>query len=266
MEHGIFKCNELKSGIFQIEEYGVFAYLIVGDTAALLIDTGTGFGDLAEFVRGITDKPLTVAATHAHPDHIGGRGAFRELYLPKKEHGLARFYGTTAMRRLMFGKKAQQLYGKKRSDIKRGLYRTKYFPLTDGHVFSLGGKTVRCVQIPGHTKGGMMFLLCEDKLIFTGDNLCRALWMFLPGSTTVQQWITGAEKAYEYLSDYRAYSAHDSDAQDPELIAKLIATAKSLVSERKNTFFPKIKVYPADYTDHGIIYRTTRVTARRKRN
>lgn len=264
MKNEIYQLREIAPQVYQIEEYGSFCYLIEGSRRALLIDTGTGFGDLAEFVRTITEKPLSVAATHAHPDHIGGRGNFPLLYLPAKEKKLARFYGSLFMRRLMFGKKAQEKYGKKRKDIRRGKYRTKYSFLCDGDLFELGDKTVYCMETPGHTKGGMIFLLRENKLLFSGDNVCRALWMFLPGSLTVEEWIPGAEKTLALLSEYTAYSGHDLMPLNKELIGKLIATAKALVSKKRNTLLPRIKVYPENYTDHGILYNTRKVRTKKK--
>lgn len=264
MKNEIYQLREIAPQVYQIEEYGSFCYLIEGSSRALLIDTGTGFGDLAEFVRTITEKPLSVAATHAHPDHIGGRGNFPVLYLPAKDKKLARFYGSLFMRRLMFGKKSQEKYGKKRKDIRRGKYRTKYSFLCDGDLFELGDKTVYCMETPGHTKGGMIFLLRENKLMFSGDNVCRALWMFLPGSLTVEGWIPGAENTLALLSEYTAYSGHDLMPLNKELIGKLIATAKALVSEKRNTLLPRVKVYPENYTDHGILYNTRKVRTKKK--
>ena len=39
---------------------GECMYLAVGDEHALLVDTGTGIGDLKGYVATLTDKPLTV--------------------------------------------------------------------------------------------------------------------------------------------------------------------------------------------------------------
>ena len=88
--------------------------------------------------------------------------------------------------------------------------------------------------------------------------------MFLPGSLTVEGWIPGAENTLALLSEYTAYSGHDLMPLNKELIGKLIATAKALVSEKRNTLLPKIKVYPENYTDHGILYNTRKVRTKKK--
>lgn len=46
-------------------------YLVEGDSAALLIDTGTSIADLDKVVARITSKPVRVVATHGHIDHVG---------------------------------------------------------------------------------------------------------------------------------------------------------------------------------------------------
>ena len=56
-------------------------YLVEGDTAALLIDTGTKCRDLDKIAAKLTDKPLRVALTHCHYDHSGGVHYFPEVYM-----------------------------------------------------------------------------------------------------------------------------------------------------------------------------------------
>ena len=46
-------------------------YLVEGETKAILIDAGTKIKDLDKLVASITDKPVTLVATHVHPDHTG---------------------------------------------------------------------------------------------------------------------------------------------------------------------------------------------------
>ena len=45
-------------------------YLVEGETKAILIDAGTKIKDLDKLVASITDKPVTLVATHVHPVHI----------------------------------------------------------------------------------------------------------------------------------------------------------------------------------------------------
>ncbi len=55
-------------------------YLVEGETKAILIDAGTKIKDLDKLVASITDKPVTLVATHVHPDHTGYRLFPGDLY------------------------------------------------------------------------------------------------------------------------------------------------------------------------------------------
>lgn len=59
-------------------------YLVEGDSAAVLIDTGTKIKDLDRIVSRLTDKPMKVLATHGHPDHIGNIHYFPEVYMHRE--------------------------------------------------------------------------------------------------------------------------------------------------------------------------------------
>ena len=57
-------------------------YLLEGDNRAILIDAGTKIPGLKKIVESITDKPVTLVATHVHPDHTGSAiNEFPELYI-----------------------------------------------------------------------------------------------------------------------------------------------------------------------------------------
>ena len=61
------------------------AFLVVGDEAALLVDTGEGLGDLRSTVEGISTLPLTVVLTHHHHDHVGCAYQFPEVWISASE-------------------------------------------------------------------------------------------------------------------------------------------------------------------------------------
>ena len=73
---------EFEKDTYEIDEFDCSSiFLFVGKERALLLDTGCGIGDLKGVIRKITDKPYIVIASHGHMDHIGGAGAFDELYI-----------------------------------------------------------------------------------------------------------------------------------------------------------------------------------------
>ena len=69
---------EFSEGIFEIDEFDCASiFVIVGEERALVLDTGTGIGDLRRVIENrITAKPYDVVLTHNHVDHAGGAGFF----------------------------------------------------------------------------------------------------------------------------------------------------------------------------------------------
>ena len=64
-----FRKKQMMSGVYSIAGEAVIRYLIIGEHHALLFDTGYGFGDLASFVKSLTDLPLYVVNSHIPLPH-----------------------------------------------------------------------------------------------------------------------------------------------------------------------------------------------------
>ena len=149
-------------------------------------------------------------------------------------------------------------HGFKMGDVKPGKYKTKIIPMDDGHIFNLGGKTVRVRHTPGHSHGSVAFIDEQDKIIFSGDNVCDALWMQLPGVTSIEEWLPSAQWLYDMSADYRIFWGHRVPQLEREYIAQVITWGKEIMAKsRGNSKLPKITQYPN--RPDGIIYRTDRV-------
>ena len=123
--------------------YNESLYIVEGSERALLIDTGTRIPGLDKIVSGITSKPVTVVLTHAHGDHAGGAGAFREVYLNAGD--------MTIVPNNMRGFSGQIKY------------------LTDGEIIDLGGREIEVIFTPGHTAGSATFFDKANHYGFSGD-------------------------------------------------------------------------------------------------
>jgi Zn-dependent hydrolases, including glyoxylases len=118
-------------------------YLLEGNDRALLIDAGTRIADLDKVVASITNKPVMLAATHAHPDHTGSAiNYFPELNINPGD-AAAPFLAN---------------------------YKGKINPLTNGQVIDLGGRTVEVVFTPAHTPGATTFIDKDAGYGFSGDS------------------------------------------------------------------------------------------------
>ena len=193
--------REVRPGVFLMDEaHEATGFLVVGTERACVIDTMNGYNDLYEAVRKITDKPLTVINTHGHPDHIFGNMYFQEAWMHPADFELARMFTEDPEFRKM-------LEEKKRS-----------FPpfreIRPGDTVDLGGRTLEVIALPGHTPGGILLLLREDRILFTGDSVNHHLWMQLDGALPMDRFLEELDKVMflEDRADIILHGhAHDED-------------------------------------------------------
>ncbi len=220
---------EIQDGIFEIDEFDCDnIFVITGDERALVIDTGTGIGDLRDTIRRITDKPYEVALTHAHPDHIGGADRFEAVWLHpddwfmldektcEKAPTLA--YRNNYMEIIRAREKKFYDYDPE-SALHEWEAAPKLLPLADRQEFNLGGRTVTAVHCPGHTPGEMVFIDDKTKTLLIGDAcncnlLVNAGWKETPrdsvratleGLLAVTKLHALYEHIYNSHHDYRSF-------------------------------------------------------------
>lgn len=119
-------------------------YIIEGEQKAILLDAGTRIADLDKIVAQITDKPVTLLATHLHPDHTGSAiNYFPEIWIGSGDE------------------KSEPQY--------LGNYKGKVNYLTEGQIWDLGGRKLEVVYTPGHTGGSITLIDKEAGYGFSGD-------------------------------------------------------------------------------------------------
>ncbi len=250
--------TELKNNIYLLNEFdGTNCYLVVGKEKAMLIDCGTGFCDIRGAVRSLTELPLIVVATHGHVDHIGGAGQFPEIYVHKDDcKKINDIQRGLVMRKLFtLSNKAVLDNGFSIKDVVKPEFQTKIIPMNGDEIWDLGGKTIRVHHTPGHTVGSVALILEEDKIIFSGDNVCDALWMMLPGATSIEEWLPSAKWLYEMSEEYDIYWGHRVPKLERDYIKQVISWGEDIFAlYKKNAKISKITQYPK-CTD-GIIFRT----------
>jgi len=133
-----------------------FIYLIEGNTAALLIDSGaTTTTTLRTTVRSlIGTKPLIVAHSHGHGDHKAGDGTFSGQP------------STTVVATTVAAVQSQ--------------FMIATWPTSAGTI-DLGGRVLDVLGIPGHEATHIAIYDRRTGLLFTGDSL-------YPGLLVVRDW------------------------------------------------------------------------------
>jgi glyoxylase-like metal-dependent hydrolase (beta-lactamase superfamily II) len=255
------KTKQLTHGVYLLNEYDSSnCYLVIGEEKALLIDCGLGFCDLKGEVEKLCDKPLTVVATHGHVDHIGGAGQFGRVYIHPLDTALLNRIQTGVFLRKLFLSMSDAV--KKNGFTKKDIIRypkPEFLPAEDGYTFDLGGRMVTVHHTPGHTRGSIALVLNEDKFVFSGDNVCDALWMHLPGATTLEEWLPGAKWLYEISKTHRVFWGHRVPELKTQYIAQVIHWGEEIL-KNKNSLLPKTKQFPKQ--SDGILYKTNKIHKR----
>ncbi len=160
-----------KSALVDCSEYNVKTEELIGDTEL-------------EYIL----------LTHGHFDHIGGVKKVRERYGAK----VVISYGDAPM-----------LSDKR---LSMAVYQENVIPdilVKDGDIIKLGELEIKVIATPGHTKGGVCFLVGDS--LFTGDTLfCRSCGRCDFEGGDEYEMLSSLRKLRALEGDYKVYPGHDS--------------------------------------------------------
>lgn len=199
-------------------------YLLEGEQSALLIDSGLGICDLVPIVRSLTDRPVTVIATHVHWDHIGSHGAFDRMGVhPLEEGWLHRFPVPLAQVRRDLTSGFHDFPAGFDAESFTPFQGNADFMVHDGDMIDLGGRTVTALHTPGHSPGHLCFYEKDTGYLFTGDLLYKGtLYAFYPSTDPVQ--FAASIRKLQTLSISRLLPAHHT-LQIPTALLQLAERA-----------------------------------------
>ena len=218
--------KEMCPGIFLMDEaHEATGYLVVGNEKACVIDTMNGFNDLNRVVRRITDKPVIVINTHGHPDHIYGNVYFEKAFLHPADLPLA---GS-------FARDPEFVSFCSRNRLTM----PPFSEVREGAVYDLGERHLEIYELPGHTPGGILLLLCEDRILFTGDSVNHHLWMQLDGCAPLDEYVKNLDRVMflEQKAD-RILHGHARDFDDISLMRCLRNGVEELCQGRTEQDLP----------------------------
>jgi hydroxyacylglutathione hydrolase len=147
----------MKIWMMPLGDYCANCYIITDELTSetSIIDPG---GDALGLINKIRNDKLVlknILLTHGHIDHTGGvSGLIKECNIPVYINKLD--FDLMKAKAPVFGAIDQDIID-------------NYKFLIDGEILKLGNETIKCINTPGHTPGGMSFII--NNKIFTGDTL-----------------------------------------------------------------------------------------------
>lgn len=193
-----FATRELEAGVFLISEPAhVNSFLIEGTSAAALIDTGLGIGDIRRAAEELASHDVFALNTHYHFDHSGGNHLFPARLIhevgasaiqrpvdPDLYRRYSQFIGQLLEALPRFGELDGQFFHFLSDETTPralpadfDLSSWSYQPteatrtLRDGDKVELGGRDLTVLHTPGHTPDCICLLDEKNGVLFGGDTI-----------------------------------------------------------------------------------------------
>ena len=177
-------------------------YLVCGESKALFIDTGFGFGDLRALAAALLlpNLPIQVVNTHGHPDHAWGNWQFDDIFIGAGDVYMVQDPIPAERRNEIIAQTRQRIPPEWNVDpamLDNWAWRhpTTILPVQEGFTFDLGGRTLEVIELPGHTPGGICLLDRANRLLFSGDGLHPGhIWMQLKESLPLRAYYANLQQ------------------------------------------------------------------------
>lgn len=233
--HPWFKVKQISNTVWKISDNDIDnIYLIAGRDSALLIDNGVGAVNLRDFIPTLTNLPLIVVNTHAHPDHTGSNHQFKRVRVHQEEIEGVRFFGTKEMRATMAKSMTQGQSTPLPDSIlfhtSDSLHTPALLPFGDGHIFDLGNRKIQVIHVPGHTKGSICLLDQQEKLLFTGDNNNMLVWLHPQDAQPLETYLHSLRKLWSREKEYATLHPGHGEPIDKAFIREQIRCVEHIIA------------------------------------
>ena len=230
----VFKTEKVTGRITRIYAFATeLMYLVEGTEKAVLIDTGSGIGSLKACVEQLTDKPVIVLVTHGHVDHAMGAAEFENVYMSHEDDYIYEKHGTDAFRRSCFSTVTPPFEAEE-EDLIPTMELSEIKNLKEGDRFDLGGISVEIYACPGHTRGSVVMLIPEERLLITGDACNLFTFVYDDYSTTITEYEESLKALLEKVSGKydNVLLSHGDGNGYPELIEDVIQVCEDIKAGR----------------------------------
>jgi hydroxyacylglutathione hydrolase len=215
-----FAIETINPGLIAIGEprfhYNNWNYLIIGETAALLFDTGPGIRNIASVVRTLTNKPLTVLASHMHFDHTGNFHHFENIAMADLPVLRA------CQKDGMFHCSPDLFLGSWVGQTWQPCRVSQWLPI--GHRFDLGGRVLELLHTPGHSPDSVALWEAASQTLLIADYIYPGpLYAQVPGADLGRYLATATELLAKLPPAAKLLAAHGAEDADGHFRAPVLA-------------------------------------------
>lgn len=172
-------------------------YGLLTDKAAIVVDPGKYTSNIADFLKNNEDKTRLILITHAHYDHIGGALQLRNETGVKIAIGKNEEFALSDCSFNLSGRFTPAIPA----------FNADYV-IEDEEEFTVGDITIKAYETPGHTIGGMCYLI--NDVLFSGDMLFYETVgrVDLPGGNAFEMQNSLDRMMWLFDDDVKVYSGH----------------------------------------------------------
>ena len=208
MEGNVFTSRKLTKNTWIILGEGCTSYLLAGQNAGLMIDSGFATVNIQKYAQSLIDLPVNmVANTHGHFDHTGGNGWFQHAYMSAKALEIAKIPYPS---------------------LEPSKYRTDYIVTVvgDGDIIDLGGRRLEILEIPAHSPSSIALLDRSERVLFSGDevaDLVMLVWMQDAPQPHIEQHALNMEKLLRYREAFDSVCwGHGLDFLEADIVKRYL--------------------------------------------
>jgi glyoxylase-like metal-dependent hydrolase (beta-lactamase superfamily II) len=259
-----FEVYKLLEGLFAIYEPYQFeeaiSYLVVGKERAVVIDTGTGIGNLKQVISELTELPVSVINTHGHWDHIGNNYQFEEVVC---------FNNADCIKKLRTGVDNTYLQESITGDSLWKPLPEGFDPVTwkiqpveptallvNGSLIDLGDRTLEVIHTPGHSPGSSCLLDKKNRVLFTGDTFFPGPLYAYPEDVNIEDYIASIDKLKSRLDEYDYLCSGHNDPWVKSEVIDLVAKAFQDITTGKGKYREDKEIRRYDFDGFDILIRT----------
>ena len=167
-----------------------------------IVDASFSGKIIADKIRSESVILKGILLTHCHYDHIY---SVEELKKEFKDDGILIYAGEDECD--LINDPAYNLFQKHRLPF-QGTDADVY--LKDGEIKEIAGISVKTIATPGHTKGGVCYLIDSERLLFSGDTLFAGSYgrTDLPTGDDSEIYRSITEKLFSLPDEYMVLPGH----------------------------------------------------------